>query len=99
MTVAHDEPREFPDLPDEVWLGVQDRVRGFEDAWAGGSRPRIADHLPPDDPSGGQLLVELVGADLEFRLKAGEPARVEEYLANHPGLAGRPEAVAGLVAA
>src|SRR5262245_39264046 len=35
-----------------------------------------------------RLLIELVHIDLEFRLKAGESARVEEYLARYPELAG-----------
>ena len=63
-----------------------------------GPRPRPADHAA-GDPSGGQLLVELVHSDLELRLRAGEPARVEQYLAAHPELAARSDAVAGLVAA
>ena len=33
------------------------------------------------------LLVELVHVELELRLKAGEPARVEEYLRRYPELA------------
>src|SRR5205823_12515757 len=34
---------------------------------------------------------------LEFRIKAGEPARVEDYLARHPELGDRPEDVRELV--
>lgn len=96
-------PRDFPDLPEPVLAAVHARVWAFEDAWVqaddvGSPRPRPGDHLA-DDPSGGHLLIELVHSDLELRLRAGEPARVEEYLAAYPDLSARPEAVAGLVAA
>src|SRR5579871_1311663 len=52
----------------------------FERLWTGG-RPAIDDFLaasPADERPA--VLVELVHADLEFRLRAGEPARVEDYL-------------------
>jgi hypothetical protein len=65
---------------------VEERVRAFEAAWQRGDRPRIAAYLPPGDPTEPALLVELVHAELEYRLKAGEPARVEEYLAHYPQL-------------
>src|SRR5439155_16964226 len=42
---------------------------------------------------------ELVHAELEFRLKAGEPARVEDYLARWPDLAELPGVLADLIAA
>src|SRR5689334_17295809 len=66
------------------WSGLEDAVRGFERAWRGGLRPRIEDHLPTDPGPRWAVLVELVHAELEFRLKAGEAARVEDYLARFP---------------
>ena len=45
------------------------------------------------------LLIELVHTELEFRLKSEEAARVEEYLARYPELAGDRTAVVGLLAA
>jgi eukaryotic-like serine/threonine-protein kinase len=64
-----------------------ERIAGrFEDAWRAGLRPRIDDYLPEDD---GRLavLVELAHAELELRLKAGEPARAAEYFERYPELA------------
>jgi predicted ATPase/tRNA A-37 threonylcarbamoyl transferase component Bud32 len=45
------------------------------------------------------VLIELVHLELELRLKAGESARVEEYLARYPELAGDRSAVLNLIAA
>src|SRR5262249_32802837 len=64
----------------------EDVIRRFEDAWQGPARPDILPYLPTG-PGRPRLLTELVHVDLEFRLRAGEPARVEEYLARHPELA------------
>src|SRR3954464_6334287 len=63
----------------------EDVIRRFEDAWQGRARPEIFAYLPA---GGGRtrLLTELVHVDLEYRLRAGEPARVEEYLARYPEL-------------
>src|SRR5262249_5852753 len=46
-----------------------------------------------------RVLVELVHIDLELRLKAGESARVEEYLARFPELAGDRAVTLDLIAA
>ena len=43
-------------------------VFGFEDAWKRGQRPAIEDHLPAANPGRHAVLVELVHADLDFRL-------------------------------
>src|SRR5262249_9575922 len=45
------------------------------------------------------LLPELVHADLEFRLKAGESVRVEDYLRRYPGLSSDAQILVGLLAA
>src|SRR5215208_5155218 len=61
-------------------------IRRFEDAWHGRPRPEILAYLPAG-AGRTRLLNELVHVDLEYRLRAGEPARVEEYLARYPELA------------
>jgi serine/threonine-protein kinase len=70
----------------------------FEQAWQAGARPRVEDYLP-----GGRqtlaVLLPLVHVDLERRLTAGQPARVEDYLARFPVLAGSPEALVELAEA
>jgi predicted ATPase len=58
----------------------------------------IDDYLPAGRP-GGRLLIELVHLELELRLKAGETARAEEYLARYPELAGDTAAALGLITA
>src|SRR5262245_24972087 len=61
-------------------------INRFEDAWERGEHPSVADHLPADDRQRFTLLVELVHVDLENRLKAGDVARVEDYLRRYPEL-------------
>src|SRR6516165_4745369 len=73
-------------LPED-WLTLKDAVRRFENDWRQGPRPAINDYLPAGDPLYFRVLIELVHIDLELRLKAGEAARVEEYLARYPELA------------
>src|SRR5262249_55029544 len=55
--------------------------------------------LPAEPGLRSAVLVELVQTDLEYRLKAGEPARVEEYLRHYSELAGDRGVVLGLLAA
>src|SRR5437588_1244841 len=74
--------------PPDDWLALRDAVRRFEDVCRQGLRPAIDDYLPIDDPLRSCVLIELVHIDLEMRLKAGESARVEEYLARYPELSG-----------
>jgi serine/threonine protein kinase len=87
----------------ELASGERDRlnalVHRFEDVWQGGRRPAIDDFLPPGPSGRLPLLVELVHVELEYRLKAGESARVEDYLERYPELHAQPAVVAGLVAA
>src|SRR5438105_7058493 len=81
------------------WAALEDAVKRFENAWRQGLRPGIDDYVPPSAGSPHPLLIELVHTELELRLKAGEPARVEEYLARYPQLAQDRTAVADLIAA
>src|SRR5262245_23002691 len=86
-------------LADEDWLALEEVVTRFDDAWRQGPRPVIDDYLPADGRRRFPLLVELVHIDLELRLRAGEPARAEEYLARYPELAGDTAAAVALIAA
>jgi serine/threonine protein kinase len=61
-------------------------VYGFEDTWQQGERPVLDDYLPAEGDDRRLVLVRLVPMDLERRLKAGEPTRVEEYLTRYPVL-------------
>src|SRR5438270_11510471 len=86
-------------LTDDEWVAVEDAVAQFERAWRDGSRPAVDAFLPEAGTWRQQLLIELVHTDLEMRLKAGEPARAEEYLARHNELAGDPAAAFDLITA
>jgi serine/threonine protein kinase len=67
------------------WAQSEQQIEAFENAWREGSQPDIDDFLPAEG-SKRTLLVELAHVDLEFRLKKGEPARVESYLRRYPVL-------------
>src|SRR5512135_2430643 len=86
-----------PTLPCSAWDELEDAIRRFEDAWQNPARPEIRAYLPPGE-GGTRLLTELVHVDLEYRLRAGEPARVEEYLARYPELTDDRAAVLELIA-
>ena len=76
----------FPPPLAEDWSALKDAVRRFEHDWRQAPRPGIGDYLPAGGPLRSRVLIELVHIDLELRLKAGESARVEEYLARYPEL-------------
>jgi serine/threonine protein kinase/tetratricopeptide (TPR) repeat protein len=86
-------------LTDEEWSRREQVFRQFERAWLAGSRPVIDEFLPTNPGERQAVLVELVHADLEYRLKVGEPARVEDYLARYPELGSDSEAELGLIEA
>jgi hypothetical protein len=59
-------------------------VRRFEEAWGGPEVPELDSFLPTVGPASPQLLLELVHVDLDFRLRRGELARIENYLGRLP---------------
>ena len=81
------------------WPHCEALIKAFEESWQRGQAPAVGDYLRGDGAERIALLVELIHADLEFRLKAGQPARVESYLQDYPELAGQRSAVMELVAA
>src|SRR5262249_36415479 len=87
------------DLPPEEWLKLKQVAERFEDAWQEGRRPSIDDCLPAEGPLRQVALRELVHTELEYRLKAGGPARGEEDLQRHPWLRSDPESALALIAA
>src|SRR5262245_15611599 len=74
-------------------------LRRFEDAWQRGERPELSTYLPAAGPDRHALLRELAHIDLEYRLKAGEAARVEDYLSRFPELSANRAAVLALIRA
>jgi WD40 repeat protein len=90
-------PPQRPDSPaGSAWPTLEPILRAFEDAWRRGERPTIDAHLPVDI-NRSLALVELTKMELEWRLRAGEAARVEDYLVRYPELALKQEAVLALV--
>jgi serine/threonine-protein kinase len=69
----------------------------FEEALRAGTAGDWWDWLPPEGPARGRALAELARLDLEHRLRAGEPVRVETYLARCPELKQDAEAVLSLI--
>ncbi len=71
----------------------------FEAAWSSGTPPDIGDYLGNDKKQRNRLLKELVLIDMEYRLDAGEPVRVETYLERFPALEEDNRATLELIAA
>src|SRR5262245_49542139 len=86
------------ELPADESVERERRARMFEVAWRQGRRPTIDDYLPAG-AGRRAVLPELVHTDLEYRLKAGEPVRVENYLQRYPELACDRPGLLGLIAA
>src|SRR4051794_18679940 len=89
VMVKHPAPsghRSTADLPSEVWQRLDRILERFEDAWRRGEKPDLDAYLMQADGLSQRraLLVELVHEDLEYRLRAGESVRIEEYLQRYP---------------
>jgi serine/threonine-protein kinase len=69
-----------------AWHQLERVVEQFERAWEQGSRPTLEDMLPVDSTIRSALVLELAHAELEYRIRAGEPARAEDYLQKYSEL-------------
>lgn len=87
------------ELSSEDSARLETCLERFEAAWQRGERPALDDFLVGGDgpPRRAQLL-ELVHTDLEYRLKAGEAARIEDYLHRYSELAADRAVVLDLLA-
>jgi WD40 repeat protein len=88
---------DMPLVPPRGLDALEVLVGRFESLWLQGRRPQLEAFL--DGFERGALLLELVHAELELRLKGGEPARAEEYLRRFPELAADPAAARSLTEA
>ena len=75
----------FYALPSADWDHVDQVLERFEDACAGGC-PVLEDFLEGAGVQRQALLVELVHADLHYRVKRGVAVGVEAYFAALPGV-------------
>jgi hypothetical protein len=74
-------------------------VEQFERAWHRGERPALEAYLPASGAVRRAVLTELVHAEIELRLKAGESVHVEAYLERFPELPHDDAVVRSLLAA
>jgi predicted ATPase len=95
----YEDPEHAERLAGAQWSECEDRLRAFEQAWRQGKAPAIDDYRAAPFSARHALLLELACVDLEFRLKAGEPVRVENYLTRYPELAGDRAAALELIEA
>jgi predicted ATPase len=89
----------FRMLAFEDWSWFEETIDRFVNDWRRGHRPGFEDYLPTDARLRHPLLIELAHTELELRVKAGEPVRVEEYLAHYPQLTADPDCAVELIAA
>jgi WD40 repeat protein len=73
-------------MAESAWVRFEDVIHRFEEAWRRGERPDIDSFLTDHNAVDRRVLLELVHVDLEFRLRADEEARAEEYLTKYPQL-------------
>ena len=92
-------PNPVPSSLDEDWLALKDASSVSSMPGVQSTQPAIDDYLPSRGPLRARVLIELVHIDLELRLKAGESARIDEYLARYPELAADRAVILDLIAA
>src|SRR5262245_64127221 len=81
--------RSDPRVSTSLLEWVDEVADRFEAAWKQGPAPRLADFLGgAAGPSRPALFRELIKIDLEYRWRAGDRRRLEDYLAEFPELLG-----------
>jgi pSer/pThr/pTyr-binding forkhead associated (FHA) protein len=81
--------------------GIADELAArFEQEWLAGRGPRMEDFLSAASSAArASLMRELVLLDMEMRLEAGDPVRVEDYLKRFPELKSEPKWIANFLVA
>ena len=87
------------ELQSDEWNVLEEILSRFETERKRGLQPAVEDYLPAVEGLRHRALFELVCTDLEYRLKDGEPARVEQYLIRFPELKGDPASELELIRA
>jgi hypothetical protein len=78
------------------WVRLEELVARLEAACYRGEWPKVDSFLPDSAPERRALLPELLHAEIELRLKSGQPVDVASYAANYEELASDPGAVRAL---
>ena len=81
---------------DDEIAGLDPLAERFDEAWQAGLQPRLSAFAENAGPSQ-QVLFDLVSIDLEYRLKADEQIRCEDYFRRFPALAADQEACLDLI--
>jgi serine/threonine-protein kinase len=89
----------LPTRPKDVWARLEAVIKAFEAAWVQGRPPALDDYLPADPAERRALLPELIHAELQYRLQAGDSVRVRDYLLRYPELVSDRAAVLDLIKA
>ncbi len=83
---------------DSTEASLLDRIiEEFEEAWQDGQSPDIATLLPEAGRARRAAITRLTQIDLEYRYRAGEAVRVEEYLERFPDLGRDPDSAVELI--
>src|SRR5690242_857230 len=97
--MSDDAPTAAPPPAGDGSSGWETLLDRFDRACQAGGGPRLEDFLNGEAAALPlPALMALVHVDLEYRLKAGEGARIEEYLARFPEIAGDDSRLLDLVA-
>ena len=83
--------------PDETARGLESLLDRFDALWQDGTPPPIRQFAPAVHPQRDRLLLELSLIDLEYRLKADEEIRVEDYTRDFPVFAVHSEMLIELI--
>jgi serine/threonine-protein kinase len=79
------QPTQLNALPPDLGPWLDQTCNRFEDDWRAGRRPRIEDYLgDAAEPARSALLYELIRLEVDYRRKAGETPRPEEYQHRFP---------------
>jgi serine/threonine-protein kinase len=89
----------IPFIDRRAWSELQQIVRSFRASLRRGERPRIEAFVPAESANRRLVLLELIHEELEIRIKAGEAADLESYVARFPELAEDPLALSELAGA
>jgi WD40 repeat protein/serine/threonine protein kinase len=80
-------------LDSAQWVELESNIERFEEAWARGPVPLIADYLPQGSGPHAAILIELIATDIECRWRSGLQTPLEQYLSQFPELADNPQAL------
>ena len=83
--------------PDETVRGLESLLDRFDALWQEGTPPPISQFAPVAHPQRNRLLLELSLIDLEYRIKADEEVRVEDYTRAFPVFSTRSEMLIELI--